>query len=183
MIKIIPISVSFICLLLFSKSTIAQNTDWEVNSFNVKFKIKNAGLNVDGLFTGLVCKINFDDTKNYGNSIDASIDSKSVNTNNKSRDGHLKKAEYFDVDKFPKILMKATVFSKEKDGSYKGYFKITIKDKSKDMFIPFTFSEKDGKASFKGSFIINRLDFNVGESSMVLSNNVTLFLEVNTIKK
>ena len=181
--KIRSIIFGVLCVFMLAHNSFSQNTEWTVNSATVKFKIKNAGFIVDGAFTGLTAKISFDETKSYGNFIEATVDSKSINTGNGSRDGHLKKAEYFDVEKYPKITMKATVFSKEKDGTYKGYFKITMKDKSKDLFVPFTFSEKDGKTNFKGSFTINRLDFTVGESSMILSNNVTLFLEVNAIKK
>lgn len=79
--------------------------------------------------------------------------------------------------------MRATLFGKEEDGSFRGYFKLTIKGKTKDVLVPFTFTEKDGKAIIKGSFTINRLDFGVGESSMILSNNATIIIEVNATKK
>lgn len=173
----------FIVLSLFSLFIKAQNTEWQTTSSVIKFKIKNAGFNVGGSFTGLSGKINFDATKSFGNAIDVSIDSKSVNTDNGSRDGHLKKEEYFSVDKFPKISMKSTVFSVEKDGKLKGYFKLTMKDKSKDFFIPFTFTEKDGKGLFSAKFSINRLDYGVGKSSMILSDKVDLTIDIVVTKK
>ena len=128
-------------------------------------------------------KIIFDASKGFGNSIDATIDAKSINTGNGTRDGHLKKVDYFDVVGFPTINMKAALFGKEVDGSFRGYFKLTMKGKTKDVLIPFTFTEKDGKATLKGTFTINRLDFGVGESSMILSNNATVTIEVNATKK
>lgn len=161
----------------------AQNTDWAVVSSNVSFKIKNAGFNVDGKFGALTATIVFDETKNSGNSIDATIDTKTINTGNGTRDGHLKKEEYFDVEKFPKIQMKATLFGKETNGTFRGYFKLKIKDKTKDVVVPFSFAQKDGKGTFKGTFIINRLDYGVGESSMILSDNATITIEVNVLKK
>jgi polyisoprenoid-binding protein YceI len=160
-----------------------SNTEWLVTSSSIKFKIKNARFNVDGTFEGLTAKIIFDEAKSFGNSIEATIDAKTVNTESKSRDGHLKKAEYFDVDKYAKISLKATVIGKEKDGSYKGYFKLTIKDKTKDVSIPFTFLVKENKGTLKGSFSINRTEFGVGGSSMILSNTATILIEVNVIKK
>ena len=175
--------ILLISIFIFSKNVLCQTNEWQMTSALIKFKIKNAGFMVDGSFSAVESKIIFDVTKNYGNSIEATVDSKSINTTNSTRDKHLKKGEYLDVEKYPKIKMKATVFSKEKDTSYKGYFKITIKDKSKEMFIPFFFIEKDGKASLKGNFTINRRDFNVGESSIILSDSVHVFVEVNVSKK
>jgi polyisoprenoid-binding protein YceI len=161
----------------------AQNREWTIVSSNVSFKIKNAGFNVDGKFGALTATIVFDETKSSGNSIDATIDSKTINTGNGTRDGHLKKEEYFGVDKFPKIQMKATLFTKETNGTFKGFFKLKIKDKTKDVVVPFSFTQKDGKGMFKGTFTINRLDYGVGESSMVLSDNATITIEVNVLKK
>jgi polyisoprenoid-binding protein YceI len=181
--NILIIALSLISLRFVSQTVTAQNQEWIVNSSTVKFKIKNAGFNIDGAFGGLIAKIFFDPSKNYGNSIEATIESKSINTGNGTRDGHLKKTDYFDVASFPIITMRATLFGKEKDGSFRGYFKLSIKGKTKDVLVPFTFTEKDGKAIIKGSFTINRLDFGVGESSMILSNNATITIEVNAKKK
>jgi polyisoprenoid-binding protein YceI len=181
--KIVFIALSLISFGLVSQTLTTQNQEWVVSASTVKFKIKNAGFNIDGTFGGLTAKIIFDTSKGYGNSIDATIDSKSVNTGNGTRDGHLKKTEYFDIVSFPILNMKTNLIAKEKDGSFKGYFKLTIKRKTKDVLVPFTFTEKDGKAIIKGSFIINRLDFGVGESSMILSDNATITIEVNAIKK
>jgi polyisoprenoid-binding protein YceI len=166
-----------------SQSVKAQNQEWIVNSSSIKFKIKNAGFNVDGTFSGLTAKIFFDTSKLYGNSIDATLESKSINTGNGTRDKHLKKTDYFDVAGFPTINMKATLFGKETDGRYRGFFKLTMKGKTKDVSVPFTFTENDGKATLKGSLTINRLDFGVGESSMILSNDVTITIEANATKK
>jgi polyisoprenoid-binding protein YceI len=171
--KFFLIAFTFVCLF-----TNAQNKEWKVASSSIKFKIKNAGFNVEGSFSGLDAKIIFDNNKIIGNSMEASLNAASINTNNGSRDGHLKKAEYFDVVTFPKLTMAATLFGKEKDGNWRGYFKLTIKNKTKEIAVPFTFIEKDGKASIKGSFTINRLDFGVGESSLILSDYATINIEV-----
>jgi polyisoprenoid-binding protein YceI len=181
--KIVAIALVLFSFGFVSQTVTTQNQEWLVGSSSIKFKIKNAGFTIDGTFSGLIAKIIFDASKGYGNSIDATIESKSVNTGNGKRDGHLKKTDYFDITTFPTISMKATLFGKETDGSFRGYFKLTIKGKTKDVLVPFTFTEKDGKAILKGTFTINRLDFNVGESSLILSDNVTITIEVNVTQK
>lgn len=72
---------------------------------------------------------------------------------------------------------------KKTDGSFRGYFKLTMKGKTKDVLVPFTFTEKGGKAMLKGTFTINRLDYGIGESSIILSDNAIIAIEVNAIKK
>ncbi len=180
--------IKFLCLsislfFLGFKTAIAQNTEWSVVTSTVTFKIKNAGFTVDGTFGGLKAKIMFDASKSFSNTIEASVEAKTLNTGSTGRDNHLKKEEYFGVDKHPTILLTASTFAKQPDGSFKGYFKLTVKNTTKDVLIPFTFTEKDGKGKFLGKFTIDRRDYGVGESSMILSDNVTILIDANVIKK
>ena len=138
---------------------------------------------VDGEFGGLVAKINFDAAKSYSNHIEAEVESKTLNTDNDSRDKHLKKEDYFSVEKFPTISMSASTFAKQPDKSYKGYFKLTLKGVTKDIVIPFTFIESDNTAEIVGTFKFNRREYGVGESSIILSDNVTLMINVKLTKK
>jgi len=39
--------------------------------------------------------------------------------------------------------------------------------------VPFTFTEKGNTRAFKGSFKLNRLDFGVGDSSLILADEAT----------
>lgn len=167
----------------FAFTGVAQNTEWAVTSSTVSFKIKNAGFNVEGSFGGLKSKIRFDATKSYSNTIEASLDVKTVNTGIGSRDGHLKKEEYFDADKYPVMSMVGSTFARQSDGSYKGYFKLTIKGVTKDVVLPFTFTESQGTGVFKGGLVLNRLDFGVGSSSMILSDNVAVSITIHVTKK
>jgi polyisoprenoid-binding protein YceI len=178
--KKIKLILAFFLITIISS---AQNTEWTVTSSSVKFKIKNAGFTVDGDFGGLETKIHFDAAKSYSNSIESSIDAKTINTDNGSRDKHLKKEEYFSAEKFPRISLNASTFSKQPDGSFKGYFKLTIKNITKDVVIPFTFEENSNAAIIKGSFAINRRDFGVGGSSIILSDNATVNIELKLAKK
>ncbi len=163
--------------------SVAQNQGWSVVTSNISFKIKNAGFTVNGKFTGLTALIQFDPAKNTGNKIETSIDANTINTDNSARDGHLKKEEYFSVDKFPKITMNTASITKESEGKFKGLFTLTIKGISKIVPVLFDFTEQVDKASFKGSFTLNRLDYQVGSSSFILSDNVTVNLDVSCIKK
>jgi polyisoprenoid-binding protein YceI len=172
--------ILFICVALIG---MAQNQQLTIVSSNITFKIKNAGFTVNGKFGNTTGSIQFDATKPSGNKIEASIEANTINTDNSTRDGHLKKEEYFSVDKFPKISMSATTITKEIDGKFKGLFTLTIKGISKIVPVLFSFTEQEGKAKFTGSFTINRLDYKVGSSSFLLSDDATVNIDVTCVKK
>lgn len=150
----------------------------KVKSSAITFKIKNAGLTVDGTFTGLEAEIKFNQLKPEESSIKASVNTKSVNTGNNMRDEHIRKPEYFDADKFPKITLQSTKIEKTGPITFKGTFNLTMKGVSKVVIIPFTFMKIPEKTEFKGSFPINRRDYGVGGNSMSLSDNATINLTI-----
>jgi len=169
--------------LLFVLVGFTQNRQWVIASSDITFKIKNAGFTVNGKFGNATGSIQFDASKTSGNKIEASIDANTINTDNATRDGHLKKEEYFSVDKFPKISMSTTTITKEANGQFKGLFTLTIKGISKIVPVLFMVTEQEGIAKFTGSFTINRLDYTVGSSSFILSDNVTINIDVTCVKK
>lgn len=172
-----------ILFLFFSFIVKSQNQAWLVTSSDISFKIKNAGFTVNGKFSGLAGSVFFDANKNAGNKIEVYLDANTINTGNTTRDSHLKKDEYFSIDKFPEIRMNASTFTREADGKFKGLFTLTLKGISKIIPVIFSYTEKDAKANFEGTFTINRLDYKIGSSSFILSDNVTIHINLACIKK
>jgi len=178
--KKILLSILFIVIVLLGK---AQNQEWTIVSSDVSFKIKNAGFTVKGKFGNATGTIQFDPTKTSGNKMEVSMDANTINTDNNTRDGHLKKEEYFSAEKSPKISMSTTTITKETDGKFKGLFILTIKGISKIVPVLFSFTEQGANAKLSGSFKINRLDYTVGSSSFIMSDDVNVSIEVTCSKK
>lgn len=145
---------------------------------SVTFKIKNAGITVDGSFKGFQGTVNFNPNDLNGSKFDVSVAAKTVNTDNNSRDNHLRKDEYFGVEKHPKISMKSTSISKVSDGKYKATFDLTIKGKTKSVSFPFSYKKTNTGYKLGGSFEIDRRDFGVGGSSWILSDDVKVFINL-----
>jgi len=149
---------------------------------SVKFVIKNFGLAVNGRISGLRGKIifNSDDLKN--SSFDVSVDAYTINTGMNSRDNHLKKKDYLDVEVYPKIRIVSTdIRPGSKTGTYIARSMLTLKKTTREIEIPFNVQTLTGGAyRFVGSFTINRRDFNVGSSSISLSDNLTVSLSIST---
>jgi polyisoprenoid-binding protein YceI len=142
------------------------------------FKIGNFGFDVKGSFTGFKGDINFDPQNMVNNSFDVTIDAATVNTDNNSRDQHLRGESYFDVKNYPTIhFVSSKITSAGKENAFTAYGKLTIKGKSMDISIPFTARPGTDGYLFKGSFKINRKDFGVGGTSTI-SNELEVTLNV-----
>lgn len=168
-------SVIILLLLILQGNGFGQTK----NTFEptpVNFVIKNAGLKVNGSMTGLEGFIIMDPQNTAPVKIEGSIDPNTIKTGIGLRDNHLKKADYFSVKEFPKIYMASTQIKKRSARKYTGDFDLTIKDIKKSISIPFTFSSTGEGYAMQGEFSINRLDFGLGENSVILSDTVKIFL-------
>jgi len=149
------------------------------NGSSVTFSIKNFGFNVSGSFRNLQGNIKFDPNNPEAAVFTVTVDAATINTDNGSRDGHLRKEEYFDAAKYPKIsFLSEKVEKTAKAGSFIVKGKFTIKGISKPVSILFSASAQNGGYLFNGKVVLNRRDFKVGGNSMVLSDNLTLTLNV-----
>lgn len=175
----------FLTLALFGILSFswANSIEWSPTTASVVFYIKNAGIMVDGSFSGLKANVKFNPDDLSNSSISASVAVKTIKTGIDLRDKHLKGKDYFQEDKYPRISMESVSFSKGSGSNYIGKFKLTIKDVTKTISVPFTFNESNGQGTFKGEFELNRRDYTVGSSSWTLSDNAKVKIVLNTTKK
>lgn len=175
------IFLQFFLATFFMQLSFAQSGQ-KTTSSAITFKIKNLGINTEGKFGGLKAEINFDKDNLDKSSIEASVDTRTLDSDNSLRDNHLKKEDYFDVEKYQEITMKSVSFSHQKNENFTGIFDVTIKGKTKRIKFPFSYTANGNSNLFKGSFTISRSDFDIGGKSMVLSNDALVGVTVETTK-
>ncbi len=73
----------------------------------IGFKVKHLFSYVTGRFDTVSGTIDVDPAKPENSSVEVKIETKSVNTANEKRDGHLKSPDFFDVEKFPDMSFKS----------------------------------------------------------------------------
>lgn len=145
----------------------------------VYFVIKNFGINTGGTFNGVAGNITFDPANLSAASFTVSVDAKTVDTDIEARDNHLRRSEYFDVEKYPKISFRSTkITTTNKEGYLFMFGVITIKNVSKEISFPFSQTSKEGGILFKGDFKLDRKDFGVGGNSFSLSDEVSVQLSI-----
>src|ERR1700744_4303062 len=150
----------------------------------IKFTVTNFGFDVSGTFTGLQGGIHIDQQDPVNDNFDVSIDANTVNTDNHTRDNHLREDSYFDVRNYPRIRLVSTrVASTGKSGMYQFTGQLTIKGKTRPLSFPFTIAPAgDDGLLFTGTFVINRKDFGVGGTSTI-GNELHVTLKVLTTKQ
>lgn len=144
----------------------------------VNFTIKNLGISVTGNFTGLAGTILFNPNDLSVSSFSVSVNAETVDTDIKSRDNHLKKEDYFHVERFPRISFISKKIEVISTGQYNISGILEIKGVKKEVSFPFTVNSSLDGLVFKGGFKINRRDFKVGGKSLILSDNLTVNLLV-----
>ncbi len=174
------IKKNFTAIALFCVvTTFGQNYTPTDAGSKVRFVIKNFGINTGGTFEGLTGSIIFDPANLAGASFNVSVDAKSVDTDVEARDNHLRKEEYFDVEKYPKLSFRSTkITTTNKEGYLFIFGVITIKNISKEISFPFKQTSKDGGILFDGEFKLNRRDFGVGGKSFSMSDELNVELSI-----
>ena len=160
----------------------------------VTFKIKHLMIStVSGNFTKFDGEINANnsDLSDAVFSFEADIDS--INTNNEQRDGHLKSADFFDVENHPKLSFKSTGFTKNgDDDELVGDFTLRGVTKSVKLNAEYAGSAVDPYGNEKHGFEISGkisrkefgLEFNIitDAGNIVLSDDVKLLVNAQFTK-
>lgn len=150
---------------------------------SVKFTIKNFGVNTGGSFKGPQGSIIFDPADISKSVFDVSVNAETIDTDNDSRDKHLKDEDYFSVKEYPNISFKSDEIQGNARKGYTVKGKLTLKGITKDVSFPFTAVQQGSDWLFTGELKLNRRDFKVGGSSAVLSDNLVVNLSVLAAKK
>ena len=174
----------------------AETARWDVDPDHsiIEFRVthmvvsKTAGKFMD--YTGF---IEMDPEAKTFKTIEATINTASVNTNQEKRDAHLRNADFFDVEKFPTMTYKLKSYKKQGDG-YSAVGDLTLRGVTKEIMLVGTFNgvTKDPwgniRAGFSGEAKLNRKDFGMiwnktlDSGGLVVGDEVQIRLDIECIK-
>lgn len=138
---------------------------------------------VEGSFKNFTSTITTSKADFSDASIVLSADVNSVNTEDDKRDEHLKSADFFDAEKFPKLTFKSTAVKKLAGNKYKVSGLLSLHGVTKAVVLDATLRgvtvnpmSKKPIAGFKVTGTIKRSDFNLGAKypNAMLSDEITL---------
>jgi polyisoprenoid-binding protein YceI len=167
--------------LIFSFAAISQKYRPVDAGSKVHFIIKNFGIETGGDLSGLAGDITFIPTNLTASIFNVTVNVKTIDTDNESRDKDLTEKKYFDADTYPVITIKSTNVNRTNKTDAGWYYftgTLTMHGVTKPIAFPFTATLQGKDYLFVGGFTINRLDYGVGSNSSVLSNTVKISLSV-----
>lgn len=135
-------------------------------------------------FTGSVKLVDNDPTKS---TVNVDIETSSLKTTPDQLVTHLKSAELFDVEKFPKATFQSTEIKKggEKGASHTVTGNLTLHGVTKSITFPATITTSADKADVSADFAINRKDFGInypGKPNDLIRDNVEIKLDIHAKK-
>ena len=122
---------------------------------------------VRGQFQKFSGTVNFDEKNPANSTVDVTVETASVNSNDEKRDGHLKSPDFLDVAQFPAMAFKSKHVKPIDDNSAKITGDLTIKNVTKEVTLAVEYHGQQKapwgstSAGFTGTTKINREDWDL----------------------
>jgi polyisoprenoid-binding protein YceI len=183
-------------VIVLGLGTVAAQGTYGIDTAHssVGFKVRHLVSKVSGGFN------DFDGTvvADFGNldasSVEFTIQTASIDTKNEKRDGHLRSADFFDVEKFPEITFKSSKITKVDDDSFAVAGDLTMHGVSKEITLTVDFlgemTAMGGiRAGYELTTTLNRKDYGVSwnraldAGGFVLGDDVEININLELIKQ
>ena len=188
--------ISFM-MLFFSVNLFSQTGNWDIDlsHYKVGFSVSHMVISdVEGRFTEFTASAV---TKKDGSleKIEATINIKSVNTDNQKRDDHLRSDDFFASEKYPEMKFVSKSIQNKGGNKFKITGDLTIRNVTKSVVLDAqlngTVKDPWGntRMGWKASTKINRFDYGLNWNSLleagglVVGKEVTINLEAEFMLK
>jgi polyisoprenoid-binding protein YceI len=180
-------------VLLTGVSAFAQSSTWTLdpNHTQVNFAVKHMGVStVRGSISGVTGTVVWDDKDPSKSSVEATITTSTVSTNNEKRDAHLKSPDFFNVEKYPTMTFKSTSVTGA-SGKLQVIGDLTLAGVTKSVTLDVDGPTPPQKGmggklvtGFSATGTLKRSDFNFGSkfSSPILSDEVQFTIDAEAGK-
>lgn len=173
--------------LLLAFPLLAQSRVFRVDTNHtvLGFKASTLLFDVPGRFAKYRVDIQGDPAAPETATVRLDIDAKSINTENTSRDEHLRSADFFDVAKHPRITFVSREIHREGERvRVRGM--LTMHGVSKDIDLDFQGAEGMNGAgvptwSYRATLALDRLDYGVGADSIAAKISLRRPVELNLL--
>ncbi|MCU0429405.1 MAG: YceI family protein [Cytophagaceae bacterium] len=165
--------VTMAILVFASAFTLVTSNQWKVNGDN--YSVRFTSSKMEGVFKGLKTDIVFDESNLASSSIKASIEAATVNTGNGMRNKHAQQG--LGADQYASIAFESIAIIKKGD-MFEATGKLTIKDVTKEIKLPFSFKRNQTGGVFEGEFKIKPAEYHVDKSGTPEELDIQLTIPV-----
>lgn len=188
----------FLVLLIVAASVTEAQTSWTIDKSHSKvgFSVSHMVItDVEGYFKDYDAKVTTNGDDFSTASIDFTVKTGSIFTDNDGRDKHLRSDDFFNAEKYPNMVFKGKSMKKVSDNKFKLIGDLTIRDVTKQVELDVKYNGivKDPWGSFRAGFkitgAINRFDYNlkwnnvIETGALVVGKEVELLIVLELVKK
>lgn len=158
-------AASIAALLVSAHASLAHAVELgavALDKSQVSFTSKQMGVPVEGTFKKFSAQLSFDPVKPETGKALVEIDTASVDAGSAEANEEVVGKNWFNVKQFPTAKFVSTGVKPLGNDRYDVSGKLTIRDKTRDVTIPFTLATQGGSTQFLGNFTIKRLDYDIG---------------------
>jgi polyisoprenoid-binding protein YceI len=149
---------------------------------------------VRGRFTRWTGTLEVDEENPAASRVSADIEAASVDTNEEKRDGHLRSADFFDVDKYPKITFRSTKVEPKGPSVSRLIGDLTIRGVTRPVTVAVELLGKgkdpwgNERIVFSGSTSVDRKDFGLmwnqvlEAGGVLVGDKIEINLEIEAVK-
>lgn len=175
----------------------AEKFDIDPTHSQAGFSVRHFFSRVPGRFNEMSGTILFDRKNLANSSVDVTIPTASINTENERRDGHLRSPDFFDAASFPTLTFKSTRVIPGKDGKFQIEGNLTMRGVTKKVVLDATSlgsgtvgsaDRLETRAGWEAVTTVNRKDYGVSwnktldQGGTLLGDDVTITLQVEAVK-
>ncbi|HUT51207.1 MAG TPA: YceI family protein [Alphaproteobacteria bacterium] len=141
-----------------------------------------------GWFKTFTATIRFDPKNLAASKAEVLIEVASAYTGNKDIDAELRKEKWFDAARFPTARFVTTAIRAKGENAYEASGKLTIRNITRDVVLPFKVALTDGgkMAKIIGKLTIKRTEFGIGRgewgATRIVADEVVIQIEVVAAK-
>ena len=183
--------------LCFTSLAIAETYRVDPAHTSVLFRVRHLFTTVTGRFQIFEGKIVYDEKQPTQAKVEGAIDAASIDTNVKKRDDHLRSADFFDVEKYPKITFQSSGVSDLDTPGTKGKMQgtLTMHGVTKPVVLEVSFLGKGkdpgGKerAGFHATTTVDRKQFGLTwnkaleSGGLLVGDEVTIEIDIEAAQE
>jgi len=172
-----------------------SNWNIDLTHSGINFSIRHMVVSkVRGRFGSYTGKLELNENDLSRSQVEVQIDAASIDTGVEQRDGHLRSADFFDTEKYPRLTYKSRRIEKQSDDRYRVIGDLTIRDVTREVPLDVEFGGRakdpwgNERAGFTARASIERKDFGLGwnqvleAGGVLVGDKVDIDIELEAVK-
>jgi polyisoprenoid-binding protein YceI len=162
---------------------------------STQFRIRHLMSNVSGSFSDFDATVGIDRADPARSTVEFNIKAASINTNEASRDEHLRSPDFFEAAKYPTISFKSQTVTPKSATRFDVTGELTMHGVTKRVTLPVEFNGfgKDARGNERAGFsietVVDRKDYGItwnrvlDEGGVLLGDEVKVTIDLEMVKK